>query len=104
MNEHHGSGEDVVNPAIGAAAAAAAIANAIKASGVLIQVDAEDFLQIVYQQEAPLVVVAPPAFFSPKHKYLTSYKGLAFHAKSAVPLELPEDAELVTARSIHIPS
>ena len=45
----------------GAAGAAAAIIQAVKAAGVLVRVDADTFLQIVARQEAPLVVCARPA-------------------------------------------
>lgn len=41
-----------------AVAHAAAIANAIKASGVLVRVDPTEFLRIVHRAEEPLIVVA----------------------------------------------
>ena len=37
------------------------------------------------------------------HKYLTSYKGLAFFTKSPSPLVLPPRAEVVSAKAISIP-
>lgn len=86
------------------AAHAAAIAQAIKASGVLIRVEAGEFLRIVKKQEEPLVVFAPAGFFQRGWRYLTSYKGLAFHTKSADALPLPPRAEIVEARSISIPA
>jgi hypothetical protein len=87
----------------GAAAAAAAIANAIKASGVLVNVTPEDFAAVVRRTERPLVVTSEGGFFSTSYKYLTSYKGLAFYTKSSVPLVLPADAEVVRAKGISIP-
>jgi hypothetical protein len=89
--------------ASGASAAAAAIANAIKASGVLVRVEEDEFRKIIQRIDKPLIVCAGPAFFSPGHKYLTSYKGLAFYTKSTNPLHLPGDAETIIARKIHIP-
>ncbi|HEX8635795.1 MAG TPA: hypothetical protein VF703_16720 [Pyrinomonadaceae bacterium] len=86
-----------------AAMAAAAIANAIKASGVLVNVAPEDFAAIVRRTERPLVVTAEGGMFSTHYKYLTSYKGLAFYTKARVPLVLPSDAEVVRARGISIP-
>ena len=88
-----------------AAAAAAAIAQATKASGVLIKTDAESFRRILDRMDEPLVVVADrDGLFGPKHEYLTSYKGLAFYLKTKQPIELPGSAEVVTAKSIWMPS
>ena len=86
-----------------AAAAAAAIAQAIKASGVIVRVEPIDFLSILGQQEVLLVVHATGGFLSIKHHYLTSYKGLAFFTKSDAPIDLPEGTELVRAKKIWIP-
>jgi hypothetical protein len=85
------------------AAVAAAIANAIKASGVLVSVEPEEFAAILRRTERPLVVAAQGGFFSPHYKYLTSYKGLAFYTKSRTPLVLPAGAEIVNAKGISIP-
>jgi hypothetical protein len=86
------------------AAAAAAMANAIKASGAIVRVDADAFLTILGQMEAPLIVTATGGFFFGTHyRYLTSYKGLAFFTRSPQPLELPADAEIVYANRISIP-
>jgi hypothetical protein len=86
-----------------AAAHAAAIAQAIKASGVLIRVEAADFLRILHKQDDVLVVIAPGGFFQRGWRYLTSYKGLAFFTKSRDPLPLPGGAEVIEARTIWIP-
>ena len=94
--------ENVMGAAAGAAVVAA-IANAIKSSGVLVSVSPEDFAVIVCRSERPLVVITKGGFFSTSYKYLTSYKGLAFYTKSPVPLILPGDAEVVKAESISIP-
>jgi hypothetical protein len=87
----------------GGAAAAAAVIQAIRASGVLVEVEPEDFLTIVGRSESPLVVVAEPRWYSPRFKYLASHKGLAFYTKSRVPLDLPRRADIVAARSIWTP-
>ena len=89
--------------ASGAAAAAAAIAQATKACGVIVRVEPGDFLQILGQQDAPLVVHATGGFFSTNYQYLTSYKGLAFFSKSETPISLPRGTELVRAQKIWIP-
>ena len=90
--------------AAGAAAAAAAIANAIKASGVLIRLEPEEFQKVLHRNQKPLIVHAFGGLFSTKYEYLTNYRGLAFYTKSKVPLQLPIDAELVLAKHISIPS
>ena len=87
-----------------AAARAAAIARAIKASGAIVSVEPDDFLSIVSKGDKPLVVMAMGGFVKKNYQYLTSYKGLAFFTKSTVPISLPGDIELVTADKIWIPS
>jgi hypothetical protein len=86
-----------------AVAAVAAIAQATKASGVIVRVGERDFLSIAERADSPLVVYSRGGFLSRKHQYLTSYKGLAFFTKSGQPLPLPAKAELVTADKIWIP-
>lgn len=89
--------------AAGAGAAAAAIAQAIKASGVVVRVDPPEFLKIVGRTPEPLVVTARGGFLGRRYRYLTSYKGLAFHTSSVEPLPLPANAEVVAAKSIWTP-
>lgn len=89
--------------AAGAAAAAAAIANAIKASGVLIQLNPDEFRKILSRIDAPLVVITQGGIFTTNYQYLTSYKGFAFFTKSKSPLDLPPSAEIVSAGRIWIP-
>lgn len=89
---------------MGAAAAhQAAIANAIKASGAIIQLEPEGFAAILNQSKDPLVVYAEGGVFSTNYQYLTSYKGLTFFTKSRMPLRLPSGAEIVPAKKIWIP-
>jgi hypothetical protein len=87
-----------------AAAHAAAIAQAIKASGVLVRVDPMEFLKILNHNDEPLIVVAHGGFFRPAWRYLTSYKGLAFYTKSPDQLPLPGRAQVITAETIWMPS
>ncbi len=61
-----------------AAAQAAAIAQAINASGMLVRLDAETFSYILNRHEAPLVVRARGGLFGTRWVYLMPYKGLAF--------------------------
>ena len=85
------------------AAAAAAIAQAIKASGSIVKVEPAEFERILARQHGLLVVTAQGGFFSTKYQYLTSYKGLAFFTASVTRLNLPGSIELVVAKKIWIP-
>ncbi len=86
-----------------AGAAAIAIANAIKASGVVIQTSAEDFMKILGKVENPLVIHSKGGFFSTKYNYLVSHKGFAFYTKSSTPLLLPSGIEMIVAEKIWTP-
>ena len=81
----------------------AAIANAAKASGVIVRLEPSEWMTILKRSENPLIVVAPGGFLKKKFYYLTSYRGLAFFTKSDHALQLPGRAEVVTAKSISIP-
>jgi hypothetical protein len=85
-----------------AAIAAAAIASAIKASGVLITVDPENFAAILNKAEKPLVICTT-GIISKNFQYLTSYKGFAFFTKSRSPLDLSLKVEVVQANKIWVP-
>ncbi len=111
-----------------AGATAAAIAQAIKASGAIVQIEPEDFLSLLGRTEGALVVTAAGGFFSDpssrilpsflarwiqkvlpriqqaNYKYLTAYKGLIFFTKAEKPLDLPNDIELIAAKKIWIPA
>ena len=86
----------------GAAAAAAAV-KAIKASGVILHVEPEDFLGLLRRQPGALVVHATGGIFSTNYQYLTSYKGLAFFTKAPTLLDLPSGTESVQAKRIWVP-
>jgi hypothetical protein len=86
-----------------AGAAAAGIAKAIKAAGVLVRVKPEEFSKLMIRAKDPLIVVAEGGIFGKNYQYLMSYKGLTFFTKSGAPLPLPGGAELVTAGSIWVP-
>ena len=87
-----------------AAAASAAIAQAIKASGAIVRLESMDFMTILDKIENPLVVCSESKFISTKYHYLTSYKGLIFYTKSPTPLMLRPSVEIIRAKSIWIPS
>lgn len=85
------------------AAIAAAIAQAIKASGSIVRVAPRDFMAIISRSKNPLVVTAKGGFLKKAYDYLTGYKGLVFFTRSANPLHLPGSCELVNSKQIWIP-
>jgi len=86
-----------------AAAAAAQVASAIKASGILLSVTPPEFNRILNRIESPLVVTAMSGFWKTKYQYLTSYRGFAFFTTSDISLSLPEGTEIIQAGQIWIP-
>ena len=85
------------------AAIAAAIANAIKANGVLVRVEPIDFQNVLSKVKEPLVVYTEGGFFSKNYQYLVSYKGFAFFTKSSSPILLPSGVETIVVKKIWIP-
>jgi hypothetical protein len=90
-------------PGASGAAAAAHIAQAIKASGAIVRVAPHDFETILSRVDEPLVVTTEGGFFTTNYQYLTAYKGLIFFAKTHTPLNLPAKAEMIRAEKIWIP-
>jgi hypothetical protein len=82
---------------------AAAIAQAIRANGVLVRVSPEDFQNILRKTEKPLLIYSAPSFFKGAHQYLTSYKGFAFFTKSPTEINLPAEIETIVAKKIWMP-
>lgn len=87
----------------GATAAAAAVAQAIKASGAIVHVDPDEFRKLLRQNPEGLVVHALGGLFSRQHKYLMGYKGLVFHTSTGDPISLPGTFHVVEAGKIWIP-
>jgi hypothetical protein len=88
----------------GAAAHAAIIANAIKATGAIVRVQADVFAGLLRRSEKPLVIYMQGGFFSTNHQYLTSYKGFVFYTKSREQIDLPKGAEVIVSDKIWIPA
>lgn len=86
-----------------AAAAHAAMVNAVKASGVIVRLDPEEFQRLLTKVRDAIIVTAEGGVFSTNYQYLLSYKGLAFFTKARAPLSLPGDCEIVAAAKIWIP-
>ena len=89
--------------AAASSARAAAIAQAVKASGAIVSVNPDDFLYILSKTSRPLVITATGGMFKANYQYLTSYKAFVFHTKSDAPLPLQTDVELIAANRIWMP-
>src|SRR3954453_17617035 len=85
--------------AAGGAAAAAAIAQAIKASGGVVRLAPEEFRKVLIRVPDPLVVIAQGGVFSTNFQYLMSYKGLAFCAKTLRSASVMMPSELMRSPS-----
>jgi hypothetical protein len=92
-----------MSAAASGAAAAAAIANAIKASGTLVRVAPEDFQRLLNKQNDALVVHTEGGVLRKNYQYLMGYRGLTFFTKSPEPLSIPRGAEVVLCQSIWMP-
>ncbi|NKQ35684.1 MAG: hypothetical protein HF973_08730 [Chloroflexi bacterium] len=86
-----------------AAVAAAEVAQAIKASGVIVNMEPPEFLSLLEKVEAPWVVTATGGTINKNYQYLFGHKGLAFFTKSSEKLPLPPQAEIIKAKKIWIP-
>jgi len=84
-------------------AAHAALANAVKATGVVVRLEPAEWLKVLKRTENPLIVIARGGMFRRKYQYLTAYRGLAFFTASELPLVLPGRTELINAKSISVP-
>lgn len=88
----------------GGAVAAAAVANAVKASGALVQLDQDDFQRLLWKVEEPLVVAAESSFFGTRYTYMFGFRGLVFYTKTREALRLGGKVEMIRAKKIWIPS
>ncbi|CAN5431227.1 hypothetical protein BH10PLA2_BH10PLA2_21460 [soil metagenome] len=86
-----------------AAAHQAAIAQAIKASGVIVNLEPSEFLNMLARVKDPLVVASTGGLIWTNYSYLFSYKGLCFYTKTSESIDLPSNCEVIVAKSIWIP-
>lgn len=87
-----------------AAGAAAAMAmGAPKAQGVVVRLEPLQFMLILQRQPGPIVVRATRGFIHNIFQYLTTYKGLTFYTEARDPIVIPDDADLLDAKSISVP-
>ena len=85
-------------------AVAAAIANAIKASGAIVRLKEEDFIKMISRADNPVILVAKGGFMKKEFDYLSAYKGFILYVRTKKELNLPGDSEIISAQQIWIPS
>ena len=90
--------------AYAASAMAAAMAQATKASGAIVNMEPDQFMTILGKCERPLVVVSQGGILDRSFRYLVGYKGLVFHTKTKTELMLPSRVEIVAAKNVWIPN
>lgn len=86
-----------------AAAAGAVIAQAIKASGAIVEVEPEDFRSLLEKEEKPLVVVSRGGTIKKVYQYLAGCKGLIFSARSPEVLQFKGGTQVVQGKIIWMP-
>lgn len=80
-------------------------ASTIQQSVTVVRVEPEEFQRVSYLQDYPLIVSAKSSsFFSTNYKYLTTYRELIFYYFSPTALRLPDNAEIVKAKKLNLPS
>jgi len=89
----------------GVAAAQYAVQEAIKASGAIVKIEANEFSRLISKMDDGLVIEKVGGnFFSGGYKYSTSYKGFIFYCKSPQQITVPGRLEKVTAKHIWVPN
>ncbi len=86
-----------------AGGAAAAVAQATRASGVIVRMEPDQFQQLLYRISQPLIVVALGGVYKKKYQYLVGYRGLAFFTASVEQIQLPGGCEVVEVEKIWVP-
>tara|TARA_R110001592_G_scaffold226573_1_gene482740 strand:+ start:201 stop:476 length:276 start_codon:yes stop_codon:yes gene_type:complete len=87
-----------------AAAAQAAIQQAIKASGAIVKIEANDFSHMLSKMDDGLVIEHQgKLFFKEYYQYSTSYKGFVFYCKSSERISIPSRLEKINAKQIWVP-
>lgn len=90
--------------AAGAAAAQAAIYEAIKASGAIVKITPNEFSKLISKMDGGLVIEkGDNGFFDSAYKYSTSYKGFIFYCKTRSQISIPSRLEKIKAKSIWTP-
>lgn len=87
----------------GAAAGAAAAVRAIKASGVVVRLEPDEFRRLLEHNAQGVVVHSPGGLFNRGHKYLMGYRGLAFYTSTRESIHVPGTYQLVEAKRIWCP-
>ncbi len=87
----------------GAAAAQQAISNAVMASGAIIKIDNNSFINLLSKMDSAVVIEAKGGVFGTRWNYLTNYKNFYFFTKSKEKIGIPSRHELIKSSRIWVP-
>ena len=76
---------------------------ALKAFGSIVRIEPNVFLELLSLQEQPLVVQGSGGFLTSHYRYIMSYQGITFFAKSNKKLELPANAKIIETKKVFVP-
>ena len=74
-----------------------------KAYGSIVRIEPNIFLELLSLQQQPLVVQGSGGFFASHYRYIMSYQGITFFAKSNKKLELPANAKIIETKKVFVP-
>jgi hypothetical protein len=86
------------------AAVAAAINEAIKASGAIVRLEPVDFERMLGRMEDALVICTESGRLKTKYEYMTSYRGFVFYTKTTEEIRVPDRCEAIKAKKMWIPT
>ena len=87
----------------GTTAAAFANLKAQRVSGVFVEVDEDQFIEIVAHSEAPLIIIGPQGIWRKRLVYLTAHRGFMFVTYCDQEIELPASCCVLHAKRLWIP-
>lgn len=79
------------------------VASAKSTIGPFVVCEPIEFQNLLARCETPIIVCAEKGMLTKTFQYLTSYRGLVFYTESGFPIEMPTQAEVVSARQIVMP-
>ncbi len=86
------------------AAAQAAIQQAIKASGTLVKIEANDFSRLISKLDDALVIEnVGKGLFNEFYRYCVSYKGFVFYCRTSQAISIPSRLEKINVKRIWLP-
>ena len=70
-------------------------------SGVIVQVETDEFQRLLKEVRDPMVVHQKPSWWQPYHRYLLNYRGMTFYIKTKQEISISKYVNLVSAKNFH---